>query len=288
METSLVPATSVGLSYLPVELVAHILGYLDSYEDLVMCLSSSAVLLDGYLYKKNTILTNVVCRSIGDECLPDALAIIRCPDFSDSTDRNELRTRISGYLADRASQDPRPSSRKEVVLLCQLDRVIVRFVDDLVRKAKSNNWAQEEGRLPHWADPSSFFPSCTASQESPRPAITRAESTRYRRAWLRHELFHKVFSRNAAPTVFSSSQKSQLLLGDLEMWEIVGIEAIHMYLRDLHVIMFESLYDEIQTILLGEAAQPSTETSPDPDREQVSTPPKVYSRALIPGVKLTK
>ncbi|KAK8008745.1 hypothetical protein PG991_011296 [Apiospora marii] len=256
MKTSLAPATSVGLSDLPVELVAHILGYLDSYEDLATCLSSSAVFLDGFLYRRNTTLFKVVCRSIGYECLPDALAIVRCPDFSDITDRDEMRTRINSYLTDRASQDPWPCSRKEVVMLCQLDRVIMRFVDDLVRKAKSDNWAAEEGCLPHWAD-SSFSYCGTASQESTRPAITRAESTRYRRAWLRHELFNKVFIRNKAPSLFRSSQQSRLLLDDLEMWEIVGIQAIHMHLKDLHMMMLDSLYDEIQSLLLNTAAQPS-------------------------------
>ncbi|KAK8122265.1 hypothetical protein PG984_010935 [Apiospora sp. TS-2023a] len=271
-EISLVPATSAGLSDLPVELIAHILGYLDSYEDLATCISSSAVLLGGYLYKSNTTLAKVVCRSIGDECLADALAIVRYPEFSDSIDRDELRTRTSDYLTNRASQDLRPCSRQEVVQLCQLDRVIMRFVDDLVRKAKADDWAEEESLLPHWAD-SSFYHCCAAIPESPRPAITRAELVRYKRAFLRHELFHKSFTRNPAPGLFNNSQKSKLLLGDLETWDVVGILAIHTYLRDLHMVMFQSLYDEMQTILLGKAAQHSIRGFSDSDLDKVSNPP---------------
>lgn len=275
METSLVPATSVGLSDLPVELLAHILGYLDSYEDLATCISSSAVLLDGFLFKKNTTLFKVVCRAIGYGCLPDALAIVRCPDFSNSTDHNEMRTRIRDYLTGRASQDPWPSSHKEVVLLCQLDRVIMRFVDDLVRKAKSNNWAVEEGCLPHWAS-SSFSHRCTADQGSARPAITRAELTRYRRAWFRHELFHKAFARNTAPGLFSKSHQSRLLLNDLEMWEVVGIQAIHTHLKDLHMMMFNSLYDEMQALLLDKTAQPSVQGGWDSDHaKEVNINPEI-------------
>ncbi|KAK7962440.1 uncharacterized protein PG986_003265 [Apiospora aurea] len=154
LDTSLVAATSVGLSDLPIELLAHILGDLDSYEDLAACLSSSPIFLDGFLYKKKTILPNVVCRSIGDECLRDALTIVRCPNFSDGTDRDELRGRISDYLTNRASQEPWPCSREEAVLLCRLDRVIMRFVDDLVRTAKLNldDWDRKQRYVPHWTE----------------------------------------------------------------------------------------------------------------------------------------
>ncbi|KAK8072309.1 hypothetical protein PG996_005657 [Apiospora saccharicola] len=270
-EIFLVPATSAGLSDLPVELIAHILGYLDSYEDLATCISSSAVLLDGYLYKSNTTLAKVVCRSIGDECLADALTIVHYYGFSDSIDRDELRSRTSDYLTNRASQDLRPSSRQEVVQLCQLDRVIMRFVDNLVRRAKADDWTEEEGLLPHWAD--SSFSHCCAAIPELRPAINRAELVRYKRAFLRHELFHKLFTCNPTPGLFNNSQKSKLLLGDLEMWEVVGILAIHTYLRDLHMVMFQSLYDEIQTILVGKAAQHSIQGFLDSDQDKVSNPP---------------
>ncbi|KAK8016252.1 hypothetical protein PG993_014441 [Apiospora rasikravindrae] len=257
LDASLVAATCVGLSNLPVELLAHILGDLDSYEDLAASLSSSPILLNGFLYKKNTILSTVVCSSIGVECLPDALAIVRCPNLSGITDGDELHSRISGYLTNRASQDPRPSSREESVLLCQLDRIIMRFVDDYVRKAKLNNLAS----LPHWAD-SSFSRRMTVVEGMPRIDISRAELTRYKLAFLRHELFQKVFIRNQIPRLFSTQEQSGLLMSGLEMWEIVGIEVVNGHFRRQHQLMRESLYDEMQRMLC-QYSQQHAQTQPE-------------------------
>ncbi|KAK8074949.1 hypothetical protein PG997_009612 [Apiospora hydei] len=268
LDTSLVAATSVGLSDLPIELLAHILGDLDSYEDLAACLSSSPILLSSFLYKKKTILSKVICGSIGDECLSDALTIVRCPDFSNITDGDELHSRISSYLTNRASQDHRPSSREESVLLCQLDRIIMRFVDDFVRKAKVGSL----GSLPHWAD-SSFSHRMTVVENMPRITISRAELTRYKLAFLRHELFHKAFDRNQIPRLFSEGEQSFLLMSGWETWEIAGIEAVSGYIQRLHHLMRASLYDEMKRVLC-QYSQQHAQTQPEQvlDKESCKAP----------------
>ncbi|KAK7914520.1 hypothetical protein PG985_012223 [Apiospora marii] len=230
---------SPGLSKLPTEVLAGVLGPLDSSEDLRACLHASPIMWHSYMWKPRTILSEVACRSIGYDCLKDALAIIRFPELSTGMSRDQLRFQIAYYL---------------------LNRVIMRFVGDLVRKARGPDRMDALVRLPSWAHPS--FPQ-GLPHDTEWLDLSKAELTRYKLAFLRHEIFHLLCVRITSAGLFSVHEQSILLFERLEEHEIVGLGAVHLYLRRLHVYMLSTLENVTQQALC-KASQRYVRTHPEP------------------------
>lgn len=263
---------SSGLSKLPAEVLADILGRLDSSEDLRACLYASPIMWHSYMWKPNTILSAVTCRSIGYDCFHHSLAIIRFPELPTGMSRDDLRRRIVGYLLRVASQNFQ-LSHSEAKLLCQLDCVIMRFVGDLVRKAMRPDRKGHWESLPSWTHPS-FTRDLTDDTE--QLDLSKAELMRYKLAFLHRKLFHLLFVRTKLPGLFNVQELSNLLFRNLEEYDIAGIEAVHAYLRRLHARMLEDVEDAMQQVLC-KASQRYIRTQSEPALDK---------KAPIPGMEL--
>ena len=229
-----------------------VLSNLNSPKDLYSTISASSACFRIFSMSPERTLSAVLRNAIPKETLQHALAVISVPD--PRPPRKEPHTIAKKFLDDYFSGKviPFPTAKSSIVALSRLYVRLTRFVNDYSAEAlraltsldpfsakSENTVSRHQGN--------SFEHKSTAFTAS--APLSCAERIRFERAFLRHELYCRVFplrdnerSVYRVPPLFPADFQFDEFIALITPWEAEEISCVHQYF----VYLIGSLIDELE------------------------------------------